>query len=205
MKRVSQLLLTLILCLCAAQMAFAQRDAQAPIEPIDPCYDCDPPPPTCGPNPIDDATFFVQQQYRDFLYRNPQGYELASDVAALNSCLHYGDMACYNTERVKMSRRMWDKPEFRQQSRTFGLSNTSGNELYDTYDFVELSYLIYLQRPSSAPPDDYRRLGFWFWKGSLDNCLAGAGSNSTYISQCYNDTINAFLSSTEYRSRFGCP
>ncbi|HEX8000471.1 MAG TPA: hypothetical protein VF528_18960 [Pyrinomonadaceae bacterium] len=209
MKRVTQLLLALILCLCAAQMAFAQRDAQAPIEPIDPCYDCEPPPPTCGPNPIDDATFFVQQQYRDFLYRNPQGYELASDVAPLNSCLHYGDLACYNTERVKMSRRMWDKPEFRQQSRTFGLSNTSGNELYDTYDFVELSYLIYLQRSSSAPPDDYRRLGFWFWKGSLDSCLDRAanqyGNDPVQVSQCYNDIINAFLSSTEYRSRFGCP
>lgn len=205
MKKVTQLLLMLVMCLCLAQMAFAQRQETNMIDP-EQCGDCDPPPPPgCGPNPIDDATFFVQQQYRDFLYRNPQGYELAADVAALNSCLHYGDLACYNTERVKMSRTMWDRAEFRQQSRTFGLSNTSGNEIYDTYDFVELSYLIYLQRASSAPPDDYRRLGFWFWKGNLDNCLVGAGSNSTYISQCYNDTINAFLNSTEYRSRFGCP
>jgi hypothetical protein len=127
----------------------------------------------------------------------------------LNSCLHAGNFACYNTERVNMSRRMWDKPEFRQQSRTFGLSNTSGNELYDTYDFVELSYLIYLQRPSSAPPDDYQRLGFWFWKGNLDGCLSTAasqyGNDPVQISQCYNNIIDAFLHSTEYRSRFGCP
>ncbi|HEX8852234.1 MAG TPA: hypothetical protein VF754_02045, partial [Pyrinomonadaceae bacterium] len=112
--------------------------------------------------------------------------------------------ACVNTQRVLVSRAFWDDSRFRQQSRTFGLSNTSGLELYDTYDFVELSYLIYLQRASSDPPDDSQRLGFWFWKGSLDNCI----SNSTTLSQssqCYNDIINAFLSSTEYRSRFGTP
>jgi hypothetical protein len=201
MKKYVRLLFALVLCLCATQLVFAQ---QAPIAPIDPCPECDPPPPGCGPNPIDDATFFVQQQYRDFLYRNPQGYELANDVAPLNSCLNYGDLACYNTERVKMSRRMWDKAEFRQQSRTFGLGNISGNQIYNTYDFVELSYLIYLQRASSDPPDDYHRYGFWFWKGSLDSCLSGA-ANSDQASQCYNDIVNAFLSSTEYRSRFGCP
>lgn len=161
MKRHVALLFALVLCLYATQLVFAQRTAQqapqARVERIDPCVDCDPPPPPPCTNPIDDPTFFVQQQYRDFLYRNPQGYELAADVAALNSCRPY---ACYDTQRVLMSRSMWDRAEFRQQSKTFGLSNTSGNEIYDTYDFVELSYLIYLQRPSSAPPDDYHRYGF---------------------------------------------
>jgi hypothetical protein len=83
-------------------------------------------------------------------------------------------------------------------------SNTSGLELYDTYDFVELSYLIYLQRASSDPPDDAQRLGFYFWKGSLDNCISNATTFSQ-SSQCNNDIVNAFLSSTEYRSRFGTP
>lgn len=212
MKKVITLLFVLVMCLCATQLVFAQRRApaapQAPIEPINPCDDCDPPPPSCGPNPIDDPTFFVQQQYRDFLYRNPTGYELANDVAALNSCRPY---ACYNTERVKMSRRMWDKAEFRQQSRTFGLplfpdSNDPSlqYEHYNDDDFVELEYLIYLQRTSSAPPDDYQRLGYYFWLGALNNCVRNSGS-FTNSDQCYNDSINAFLSSTEYRSRFGCP
>ena len=208
MKRHVALLFALVLCLYATQLVFAQRTAQqapqARIERIDPCVDCDPPPPPPCTNPIDDPTFFVQQQYRDFLYRDPQGYELAADVAALNSCRPY---ACYDTQRVLMSRSMWDRAEFRQQSKTFGLSNTSGNEIYDTYDFVELSYLIYLQRPSSAPPDDYHRYGFWFWKGSLDSCLSSpaAQNSSTEASQCYNNIVRAFLVSTEYRSRFGCP
>lgn len=168
------------------------------------CNDCDPDPPGCtSPNPIDDPTFFVQQQYRDFLYRNPSGAELANDVAALNSCLHNGDFACYNTERVHMSRRMWDKPEFRQQSRTFGLGLYPDENLeyehYNDDDFVLLEYVIYLQRWPDTP-------GYNFWLGVLNNCVANP-PYGTFESadQCYNDSINAFLSSTEYRSRFGCP
>jgi hypothetical protein len=227
MKRHISLFFALVLCLCAAPMMLAQRKtSEAPVEPlvrspkvgrvinaqkntnkapVEPmlCDDCDPPPPPPCSNPIDDPTFFVQQQYRDFLYRDPQGYELAADVAALNSCRPY---PCYNTVRVEMSRRMWDKAEFRQQSRTFGLPLVGDFQFehYNNDDFVELEYLIYLQRPSSAPPDDYHRYGYFFWLGALNNCVGGS-SNFDQSSQCYNDSINAFLSSTEYRSRFGCP
>jgi hypothetical protein len=197
MKRFILLFFALVLSLCMVQMTLAQRER--PIEdPI--CNDCDPPddPPPCGSNPIDDATYFVQQQYRDFLFRNPTGAELANDVAPLNSCLLAGDFACYNTERVKMSRRMWDKAEFRQQSRTFGLPLTNGWELYNHEDFILLEYSIYLQRWADTP-------GYNFWLGNLDSCVANSGGNPIYVSQCYNDSINAFLSSTEYRARFGCP
>jgi hypothetical protein len=213
MKNLLTLLFTLLFCLGMAQMVSAQV---RPIDPIDPCPDCNPDPcpdcnPGCGPNPIDDATFFVRQQYRDFLFREPTSYELANDVAPLNSCLNYGDLACYNTERVHMSRRMWDKAEFRQQSRTFGLplfpdSNDPSLQFehYNDDDFVRLEYYIYLQRSPSDPPDDYRELGYHFWLDSLNNCVRNAGSFQG-SDQCYNDSINAFLSSTEYRSRFGCP
>ena len=204
MKKKISLFFLLAFLLFASQTFFAQR----PIEIEPPCESCDPPPPppTCGPNPIDDATFFVEQQYRDFLYRNPTGAELANDVAPLNSCLLNADFACYNTERVKMSRRMWDKAEFRQQSRTFGLPLVGDFpfEHYNDDDFVELEYLIYLQRSSSAPPDDYQRLGYFFWLGGLNSCVSGS-SSFTQSSQCYNDNISAFIQSTEYRSRFGCP
>jgi Domain of unknown function (DUF4214) len=199
MKRFITLLFALVLCLGVAQRVLAQSEIQP-----EQCVDCDPPPPDpCGSNPIDDPTFFVQQQYRDFLFRNPSGFELSNDVAALNSCLLRADFACYNTERVKMSRRMWDKPEFRQQSRTFGLplfpdSNdpTLQFEHYNDDDFVRLDYYIYLQR---APDQS----GYDFWLGSLNNCVRNSGSFQA-SDQCYNDSINAFLSSTEYRQRFGC-
>ena len=203
MKRVMYSLLAVVLCLGAAQLILAQKgqdkakkggkgDAVSPLR----CWDCEidpeptptPPPPTCS-NPIDDSFFFVAQQYRDFLFREPTGGELADDVAPLNSCLHLGDFACYNTERVKMSRRMWDKPEFRQQSRTFGLPLTEGWELYNNGHFVSLEYWIYLQR---APDSG----GQAFWEASLDNCINNSGGDLGQRSQCYNDSINAFLHST---------
>src|SRR5689334_19768596 len=101
MNKLARFLLVLFFSLCMSQWVVAQ------IDPV--CETCPPPPPpppeSCtSPNPIDDATFFVQQQYRDFLFRNPTGAELANDVAPLNSCLLQGDFACYNTERVHMSR-----------------------------------------------------------------------------------------------------
>lgn len=200
MKRSIILLVTLVLCLGVTQMVSAQR--RAPRLPRQ-CDDCDPPPDPCGSNPIDDATFFVQQQYRDFLFRNPTGAELANDVAPLNSCLLLGDLACYNTERVHMSRTMWDKSEFRQQSRTFGLGLVGAYpyELYNNDDFVALDYWIYLQR---APDTS----GYNFWLGGLNSCVSASTSSFSCpgcSTQCYYDSINAFLSSSEYRSRFGCP
>jgi len=181
MKKLIMLLFVLLLFLGMTQAVFAQ----------------------CDPNPIDDPTFFVQQQYRDFLFRDPTGAELANDVAPLNSCLLLGDLACYNTERVHMSRTMWDKEEFRQQSRTFGLPLVGDFpfELYNDDDFVALDYWIYLQRE----PDTS---GYNFWLSNLNSCV---NDSTSYFScpgcstQCYYDSINAFLSSTEYRSRFGCP
>jgi hypothetical protein len=178
MKRAFLTFLTLTLCLFPLTVARAQ-------------------------NSIDDTEFFVRQQFRDFLgITNPSNSEVFTKMSQIDSC--GSDAACRNTQRVLVSRAFWDDSRFRQQSRTFGLSNTSGLELYDTYDFVELSYLVYLQRASSDPPDDANRSGFWFWKGSLDNCISNS-TNFSQSSQCYNDIINAFLSSTEYRSRFGTP
>jgi len=153
-------------------------------------------------NQIDDTEFFVRQQFQDFSISNPSNSEVFNKMSQIDAC--GTNASCRGTQRVLVSRSLWDDSRFRAQSRTFGLSITSGLELYNTYDFVELSYLIYLQRSSSDPPDDSQRLGFYFWKGSLDNCISNATTFSQ-SSQCYNDIVNAFLSSTEYRSRFGTP
>jgi len=71
MKRFLLLFLALVLCLGAIQLVFAQKAGKKP--PAAPvmliCDDCGPAPTTrlpATPIPIDDATFFVQQQYRDF-------------------------------------------------------------------------------------------------------------------------------------------
>src|SRR5215212_6971942 len=148
MKRFVFLFFALVLCLAVTQTGFAQVEQIAPER----CIDCDPPPPDpCSSNPIDDPTFFVQQQYLDFLFRNPTGAELANDVAPLNSCLLAGNFACYNTARVQMSRTMWDKAEFQSQQRVLDLKNPAFYshpfEIYNNDDFVRLDYLVYLQRP----------------------------------------------------------
>lgn len=179
MRRVFFALSTLVLCL----LSFTEAQTQ---------------------NPIDDTEFFVRQQFSDFGISNPSNSEVLTKMSQIDSC--GSNAACRNTQRVLVSRSLWDDSRFRAQSRTFGLPLTSGNELYDNNDFVELSYLIYLQRASSDPPDDAQRLGFHFWKDqNLDPCVAAPGKTLTQYSQCYNDIINAFLSSTEYRSRFGTP
>jgi hypothetical protein len=158
--------------------------------------------PSCPLNDPD-ADFFVQQQYQDFLGRQPYSWELAQGVAAINSCYNYGDLGCANTQKVVMSRSMWEHPEFRQQSQTFGLANGNPPPQYNSWDFIYLSYSIYLRRAPNAPPDNGWS-GFNFWKGVLDNCTQNDIAHSGNGSQCYNDIINAFLQSGEYRARFGC-
>lgn len=155
--------------------------------------------------PLNDpnADFFVRQQYRDFLGREPNSSELIQGVAPINSCYHLGDLACAHTQKVLMSRSMWEHPEFRQQSRTFGLANSNPPPQYNSWDFIYLSYSIYLRRAPNAPPDNNWD-GFNFWKGVLDNCTQNSIAQGGNGSQCYNDIINAFLSSGEYRARFGC-
>jgi hypothetical protein len=204
MKKSILLLFALALCLSVASASFAQKSQKKKIQPLI-CNDCEPPdPPPCTSNPIDEPTFFVQQQYRDFLGRNPTGFELASDVAPLNSCLLAGNFACYNTARVHMSRSMWDKAEFQSQSRILDLVNPAffayPNEIYNNDDFVRLDYLVYLQRAHDIS-------GYIFWLGNLDSCVNASTSKFSCpgcSTQCYNDSINAFLSSSEYRDRFAC-
>ena len=151
------------------------------------------------PNPIDNppADFFVTQQYRDFLFRDPTPIELANGVAPINSCWHRGDQACAHRERIRLSRSFWDHPEFRQQSRTFGLGLANPPHLYDNYDFVALSYWIYLQRAPDTP-------GLNFWLNDLNTCTGPEDGGARNVSGCYDHIIDAFLSSIEYRARFGC-
>jgi len=199
-RKASWFLLVLMLMGALAVPAWAQ------LRPIDdPCPDCDPPPPICTyPNPIDDPTFFVRQQYRDFLYREPTGAELSEKVAPINSCLLRGDLACADGQKVQMSRTMWDHPEFRQQSKTFGLGLSDPPLLYDNWDFVALSYYVYLQRAPNDPPDNNWD-GFNFWLNDLNSCTEPERQAGRNGEGCYFHIVSAFVHSIEYRSRFGCP
>jgi hypothetical protein len=153
------------------------------------------------PNPIDDASFFVRQQYRDFLNREPTTSELRTGVNQINAC--GGNASCVAFQRVLISRAFWDNAEFRAQSRTFGLSIFGPPHLYDNRDFIFLSYNIYLRRDPDDPPD-FNLDGFNFWLNDLNTCTGPEDGGDRDTDPCYNHIVEAFLLSIEYRSRFGC-
>ena len=63
-------------------------------------------------NPSDDPQFFVKQQYRDFLGRDPDATGLDYWTAQLAQCGH--DDACLRSRRVKISTAFLSEPEFQQ-------------------------------------------------------------------------------------------
>lgn len=63
--------------------------------------------PACD-NQIDCAAFFVHQQYRDFLNREPDPAGFAAWLALLNNC-QPGDTSC---DRIHVSRAFFQSPEF---------------------------------------------------------------------------------------------
>jgi len=154
------------------------------------------------PNPIDGASFFVRQQYLDFLNRQPTTTELNRGVNQINAC--GGNASCIHTQRILISRSFWDNSEFRTQSRTFGLGLAGAPLLYDNWDFVWLSYNIYLRRDPDDPPDNNLD-GFNFWLNDLNTCTGPEDGGDRDTDPCYNHIVDAFLSSIEYRARFGCP
>lgn len=155
---------------------------------------------TC-PNPIDDNTFFVKQQYQDFLGRQPTANELSSALSQINAC--FGFAPCVHAQRIFVSRSFWNHSEFRSQSMTFGLSSFGAPHLYDNWDFVALSYYVYLRRAPNDPPDnDFS--GHAFWLNDLNTCTGPEDNGNRDTNGCYNHIIEAFLVSTEYRARFGC-
>lgn len=68
--------------------------------------------PTPNNNPIDDATFFVTQQYYDFLNREPDAGGLAFWVARITSC--NGDQACRERRRTEVSAAFFIEQEYQQ-------------------------------------------------------------------------------------------
>jgi hypothetical protein len=61
-----------------------------------------------GPNPIDGTTFFVRQQYLDFLNREPDPVGYVAWQAVLNGCAP-GDTTC---DRIHVSSAFFRSPEF---------------------------------------------------------------------------------------------
>ena len=176
------------------------------------------------PNPIDDAGYFVRQQYLDLLGREPNQNESDELVRFINEC--GGDPKCVTQRRSEAALQIFRSDEFKKTQLmlyglyylTFGrrptydewaktncpeskpLSNNecsrlcvscaevllSKEEQYNSA-FVTLCYFDYLKRDPDQQGHDY-------WLQALKK-------NSNDLSA----VINGFISSGEYRSRFGQP
>lgn len=66
-----------------------------------------------GPNPIDDARFFVRQQYLDFLSREPDQDGWDYWTLQISSCPE-GDRACVTARRIAVSNAIFFEPEFQE-------------------------------------------------------------------------------------------
>jgi Domain of unknown function (DUF1929) len=148
-------------------------------------------------NPIDDQRYFVRQHYYDFFNREPQPDGLVFWTRNITQCGN--NQSCIGGMRTNTSRAFWESTEFQNPLRASGdplFNPTPPNGLpYNTQEFVKWCYRIYLRREADAG-------GLNFWTNGLNNCIANNPNNT---SQCYNNTISAFLAAGDYRNRFYKP
>lgn len=134
--------------------------------------------PTC-PNPLDQSPFFVRQMYLDVLGREPDSGGLTFYQNALNSC--NGGTACLASTRIAIARGFLESPENRAQYPELNPASPGYNS-----NFVKHCYWNFLARqPDTA--------GFNFWMNALNS------------SGDYNGVVQGFITSPEFRSRFGAP
>ena len=69
---------------------------------------------TPGANPLDDAQFFIRQQYRDFLEREPEPDGLQFYLDILNGC-NSADIECSQYTRGVVSANFFRSPEFQRK------------------------------------------------------------------------------------------
>ena len=104
-------------------------------------------------NPIDDTTFFVRQQYLDFLGRQPEPAGLAYWVARIDAC--GGNTACRAAARAKASGQFFLSAEYQNAAAAVFLTSraaTGRNPLYGEH-VVDTS--IYRTYGALAYFDDY--------------------------------------------------
>ncbi|WP_208721168.1 S8 family serine peptidase [Corallococcus aberystwythensis] len=131
-------------------------------------------------NRIDESTFFVQQLYFDVLRRKPDSGGLAFYMGLLNAC--NGNPACLASTRVNIALGLFQSQE--SQALYPDLNPATSPNYNDA--FVTRIYQCFLQR--NFDPD-----GGVTWYSYLN------GTND------YAGVMTAFITSPEYRKRFGNP
>jgi len=155
---------------------------------------------TVTSNPIDGSRFYVTQLYWDFFNRAPDQSGLNFWRSNITQCGF--DTSCIGGsdplpggKRVDLARAFFYSTEFIGMHPALG--GQRGTHDYN-WSFVYWCYRTFLQREPNAPPDNNWN-GFNYWVGVLDSTNPDAGDYK------YNQVIKAFITSTEYRGRFGPP
>ncbi|WP_257461688.1 DUF4214 domain-containing protein [Archangium lipolyticum] len=128
-------------------------------------------------NPIDRSEFFIRQTYRDVLRREVDASGYGFYLNLLQSC--NGNSACLAANRLTIARGLLESAENRQQDPDLNPASPGYNSAYVTH-----CYTNFLQRQPSASEHSW-------W---LNNLNTGGD---------YNVIVNSFITSTEYRRRFG--
>jgi subtilisin family serine protease len=142
-------------------------------------------------NPIDNQRFFVWQHYGDFPLGQPEPDEgglnfWTGNITGTCGTGFNDNNSCTRAKRIDVSRAFWVAAYPWLFTPSYGTT--------DNYTFVHLCYELYLRR--SVPDTDP---GFQFWLNDLNNY--GNPANQAGV----NKLIDAFLTSLEYRQRFGQP
>ena len=132
-----------------------------------------------GTNHISQSSFFVQQLYYDVLRRKPDDGGLNFYVGILNSC--NGNSTCLASTRADIALAILQSQESRTLYPDLDPSSSGYNDA-----FVRHCYTKFLQRPFDPNGGVY-----WY------NYLNSTGD--------YAGVINGFITSSEYRQRFGTP
>jgi serine protease len=130
-------------------------------------------------NHIDESAYFVQQLYYDVLRRKPDPAGEAHWVGLLNAC--NGASGCLASTRAAIARGFLDSAEYRAQDPW-----DPASPYYNLY-FVDRCYWRFLQRDAKYIPEGK------YWEDYL---------NATGD---YTGVVNGFITSAEYRKRFGAP
>ena len=170
------------------------RDVGADIDALEAAY--------ARTNGIDDARLFVAQHYLDFLNRAPVDPEDGQSgtvnligwdfwTGEITQC--GGNAACIAAKRRDVSKAFFFAGEFIRNNPALADSNR-GTDSYNR-EFVRQCYYRYLRRrcdPAVCDP-----IGFNFWVNNLNSDYPVYGNGA------YDNIVNAFILSTEYRARFG--
>jgi subtilisin family serine protease len=136
--------------------------------------------------PLDFTDFFVTEQYRDFLSREPDTGGLAFWIDVVNGCPP-GDAACLTSRRIIVSNEYFTTPEYQQ----------TGSFVYRVYRGAFGNTQPFPLQSNSNPTEGNKQPNYSVF--APDRALVVGGAN---LAQAQLDYANAFVQRPAFISRY---